>query len=62
VQLGLMAEIKYFGRHKGGYIRDGVVKSVARLRTNSLACGSDKPPSPAAPVVVAVDAAQCRPG
>ena len=29
VRLGLMAEIKYFGRFKGGLIRDGVVLSVA---------------------------------
>ena len=29
VRRGLMAEVKYFGRHKGGYIRDGVVLSVA---------------------------------
>ena len=29
VRLGLMAEIKYFGRFKGGYIRDGVILSVA---------------------------------
>ena len=29
VRLGLMAEIKFFGRHKGGYIRDGVILSVA---------------------------------
>jgi hypothetical protein len=25
VQLGLAAEIKFFGRHKGGSIRDGVI-------------------------------------
>jgi len=29
VQLGLVAEIKYFGRHKGGWIRDGVILSLA---------------------------------
>jgi hypothetical protein len=57
VQLGLMAEVKFFG----GYIRDSVVRSVAP-RTNSLAFGSDKPAGRAAPVVVAVDAAQCGAG
>jgi len=29
VRLGLMAEVKFFGRHKGGYIRDGVILSLA---------------------------------
>ena len=29
VKLGLMAEVKYFGRHKGSYIRDGVILSLA---------------------------------
>jgi len=29
VRLGLMAEIKYFGRHKSGHIRDGVILSLA---------------------------------
>jgi len=29
VQLGLMAEVEYFGRHKGGWIRDGVILSFA---------------------------------
>jgi hypothetical protein len=28
VRLGLVAEIKFFGRHKGGWIRDGVILSV----------------------------------
>jgi bifunctional non-homologous end joining protein LigD len=28
VRLGLVAEIKFFGRHKGGSIRDGVILSV----------------------------------
>ena len=28
VSLGLVAEIKFFGRHKGGSIRDGVILSV----------------------------------
>ena len=29
VRLGLVAEIKFFGRHKGGWIRDGVILSLA---------------------------------
>jgi hypothetical protein len=28
VRLGLVADIKFFGRHKGGSIRDGVILSV----------------------------------
>jgi hypothetical protein len=28
VWLGLVADIKFFGRHKGGSIRDGVILSV----------------------------------
>jgi len=28
VSLGLIADIKFFGRHKGGSIRDGVILSV----------------------------------
>ena len=28
VRLSLMADIKFFGRHKGGWIRDGVILSV----------------------------------
>jgi hypothetical protein len=28
VQLGLVATVKYFGRYKAGYIRDGVLLSV----------------------------------
>jgi len=28
VRLGLVADIKFFGRHKGGWIRDGVILSV----------------------------------
>ena len=28
VRLGLLADIKFFGRHKGGWIRDGVILSV----------------------------------
>ena len=28
VWLGLVAEIKFFGRHKGGAVRDGVILSV----------------------------------
>jgi hypothetical protein len=31
VQLELHAEIKYFGRHKGGFIRDGVILSLRVL-------------------------------
>jgi hypothetical protein len=30
VRLGLVAEIKFFGRHKGGWIRDGVILSLNR--------------------------------
>jgi hypothetical protein len=29
VRLGMVAEVKYFGRFKSGYIRDGVILSVA---------------------------------
>ena len=29
VRLGVTAEVKYFGRFKGGLIRDGVILSVA---------------------------------
>ena len=29
MRLGLVAEVKFFGRFKGGYIRDGVILSVA---------------------------------
>jgi len=29
VWLGLVADIKFFGRHKGGWIRDGVILSLA---------------------------------
>ena len=29
VRLGLVAEIKFFGRHKAGWIRDGVILSLA---------------------------------
>ena len=28
VRLGLLADVKFFGRHKGGSIRDGVIISV----------------------------------
>jgi len=28
VWLGLVADIKFFGRHKGGWIRDGVILSL----------------------------------
>ena len=28
IWLGLVADIKFFGRHKGGSIRDGVILSV----------------------------------
>ena len=30
----LGAEIKYFGRHRNGMIRDGVVRAVTPLRVN----------------------------
>lgn len=30
VWLGLVAEIKFFGRHKAGWIRDGVILSLAK--------------------------------
>jgi hypothetical protein len=30
VWLGLRAEVKYFGRYKGGWIRDGVLPSVGK--------------------------------
>jgi hypothetical protein len=29
VQLGLTATVKFFGRYKAGYIRDGVLLSVS---------------------------------
>ena len=34
VQLGFFAKVKFFGRHKAGWIRDGVILS---LRTRLLA-------------------------
>ena len=33
VRLGLVADIKFFGRHKGGSIRDGVILSVETANT-----------------------------
>ena len=30
IRLGLVAEIKFFGRHKGGWIRDGVIRSIQK--------------------------------
>ena len=30
VQLGLLAEVKFFGRYKAGWIRDGVLLSIGR--------------------------------
>ena len=32
VRLGLVADIKFFGRHKGGSIRDGVILSIQEAR------------------------------
>jgi hypothetical protein len=31
VQLGLIVTVKYFGRYKAGYIRDGVLLSVVAV-------------------------------
>jgi len=35
VRLGLMAKVKYFGRFKGGYIRDGVILLLAGRSASS---------------------------
>ena len=42
VWLGLVADIKFFGRHKGGSIRDGVILSVqlAKPARRSLLAGT----------------------
>jgi hypothetical protein len=37
VSPGLGAEIKYFGRHKGGSIRDGVILSLHQSGTTGIA-------------------------
>ena len=36
VRVGLRAEVKFFGRHKGGYIRDGVILSLAAKERSAL--------------------------
>jgi ATP-dependent DNA ligase len=53
VWLGLIAEIKFFGRHKGGSIRDGVILSVHTAVKDEPSTGSTAPPQRSAGEMVA---------